>query len=344
MTKRSRTVSNYLNDFLFVHYLCRVCEELLHTFLRICGTIKLPVAMEKTEFPMEVIVFLGIWLNGKMLKLIVPQDKVTKALHQLNRILDKKSATVKELQQLTGTLNFLTRAIVPGRVFTRRIYAKYSGKENIQIAQLKQHHHIRMDKETKQDCHMWKLFLENQAAVNRPFMDFADVEVTANILNFWTDASKNKIFGFSCVFGNEWTFGKWELNFIHKEDPSIAFLELFTLCVGVFTWQENPKLNNTKVIVFCDNQSVVHMVNNMMAGCAKCMYLLRLLALNNIIHSRRIFVRYIESAKNVLSDALARMDFKHFFTSADPDMNLQPEPLPENLWPLSTLWHRMSGV
>ena len=75
----------------------------------------------------------------------------------LKFVLDKKKITVKQVEKLTGTLNFLTRAIFPGRAFTRRLYAKISMRENKGF-KLKGHHHIYVDSEMKKDCNMWGNF------------------------------------------------------------------------------------------------------------------------------------------------------------------------------------------
>ena len=59
-----------------------------------------------------------------MLMLSVPDDKRIKAINLVNQALSKRKLTVKEVQKLTGTLNFLNRAIVLGRAFTRGMYQK----------------------------------------------------------------------------------------------------------------------------------------------------------------------------------------------------------------------------
>ena len=66
---------------------------------------------------------------------------------------------VKELQQLAGLLNFLCRAIFPGRAFTRRMYAQFSGPE---FLKLKHYHHIKLNQEFISDCRVWLQFLEER--------------------------------------------------------------------------------------------------------------------------------------------------------------------------------------
>ena len=71
-------------------------------------------------------IFLGIILDGVFMLLAIPDEKRTKAVYLLNKMKDKKKATVRDLQVLCGYLNFLKKAIHPGRAFTRRMYAKYA--------------------------------------------------------------------------------------------------------------------------------------------------------------------------------------------------------------------------
>ena len=123
-------LTNYLDDFLFIALAMIDCNEKLSIFLDICKKIGVPIAEEKTEWATvtALIIFLGILLDGKSLTLSIPLEKRNRAVKMLQFIKDKKKATVKELQVLCGYLNFLCKAIFPGRPFVRRMYAKYSTK------------------------------------------------------------------------------------------------------------------------------------------------------------------------------------------------------------------------
>ena len=118
LEKVYHSIMNYLDDFLFAHYVRSVCNALMRSFINICGKIGLPLSQEKTEWAEPVMIFLGMLLNGKLHTIVIPEDKKHKALQMLQNFCCKKKATVKEIEQLTGTLNFLNRAVVPGRVFT----------------------------------------------------------------------------------------------------------------------------------------------------------------------------------------------------------------------------------
>ena len=270
--------------------------------------------------------------------LVVPEEKRLVALNWVQKFKNKRKSTIKDLQRLSGLLNFLNKAIVPGRTFTRRMYAKYSGKNFMtkKGVPLRQYHHVKLDEEFRNDCRMWESFLLYQDAINRPFMDLS-LSQTLHEISLYSDASANPRLGMGAIFrGKYWIFVKWEEGFIEKERPSIDFLKLYALCMGVFTWSKF--ITQTRVTIFCDNMPVKFMVNNMAGKCKNTMMLLRLLALDNMRRDRRVFVEHIEGKQNNLSDALSRLQFDRFFDQAPNDVNEYPERLPEELWPLSKIW------
>ena len=116
---------------------------------------------------------------------------------------------------------------------------------------------------------VWESFLQMDTAVCRPFVDFTK-EWLAEDLDFLSDASRNGKLGFRAVFDKAWTYGQWPANFIaDKEPPSIEFLELYALAIVIHLWIE--KLANRRVWLYCDNLSVVQMINKSTAGCLYCM-------------------------------------------------------------------------
>ena len=339
-------VTNYLDDFLFIEVSQPACDALMNKFLDICGQIKFPVALDKTVWGTKLIIFLGILLNGSAMCLAIPEDKRIKTLHMVQKLMEAKKSTVRGLQQLAGTLNFLCKAIHPGRVFVRRMYAKFSFEHDLRDKyskpineKLKPYHHVRLDAEFRQDCRIWQQFLLYQESVNRPFIDFQADPSDSIELDFYTDASLNENFGVGCFFPPNWGFAAWEPGWIAKVKPSIMYLELVALCAGVFMWQE--RLANMKVEIFCDNTGVRDIVNKNTSGCKNSMLLLRLLTLNSLKYNRRIKVKYVESAKNVFADHLSRMKLDQFFDEVRKQgkkITQEPSQMPETIWPVSKIW------
>ena len=242
VTGKRWAITNYLDDFLFIEKSKERCDRLVRTFLSICKHIRVPVSLEKTEWATSNLTFLGILLDGEHLTLSIPLDKKEKALRILEYFGNKNKATVKQLQELTGFLNFLSQAIFPGRAFTRRMYAKYSGTINDKSGKFKKYHHVRLDQEFKFDCEVWKLFLQGDVYTFacRPMLDINNLQ-SATQLEFYSDASRNPDLGFGAVFRNEWIFGQWEAGFIEQQQPSISFLELYVLTAGILTWSDKLK-------------------------------------------------------------------------------------------------------
>ena len=330
---RTNTVTNYLDDFLFLSLLRELCNRYVRLFIQLCDDINIPISVDKTEWANPLMVFLGILLDGTRKLLAIPEQKIAKATNIINNLV---KATVKELQSLAGILNFFNRVIVPGRAFNRRIYAKFSIKDKTGRP-LKHYHHVHLDSEFESDCRVWSYFLNNATTrrICRPFIDLGQ-SISATTLDFFTDISKSESKGFGCVFGPNYTWGKWPTDFIKSCDPSIEYLELYTLCVGILVWSE--KMKNTRVIVFCDNQAVVQMVNNYSSSCKNCMVLIRKIVLDNLVKNRRLFVQYVRSSDNIRADSLSRMDFIRFFKHSPQSINFAPEKLPDELWPIHKIW------
>ena len=254
LIRKKNRITNYMDDFLFIDLTKCGSNYILQVFRNVCDDIAFPVSEEKTCMAEPLMIFLGALLNGVAKVIAIPEEKRIKALNLIQWICSKRKATVKDLQRLAGLLNFLNRVIFPGRAFTRRIYAITAGHN------LRPFHHIRLTQEFKDDCEVWRFFLESQAGkLFRPFVDLKGL-ISAQQIGFTTDASAAKTLGFGCVYNREWCFGRWPEGFINNCKPSIEFLELYALVVGVFLWSD--KLANQRIVVLCDNISAVHMVNN----------------------------------------------------------------------------------
>ena len=73
------TVTNYLDDFLFIHYWQNFYDRLIRHFTQVCEQIGLPIAEEKTETANVVTTFLGMTLNGRRWTIAVAEEKRHKA-------------------------------------------------------------------------------------------------------------------------------------------------------------------------------------------------------------------------------------------------------------------------
>ena len=244
---------NYLDDYLFAEMVKTLCNRQVKIFIAICGQIGLPVNIDKTFWGTTVLVFLGLLIDTVNQIISIPIEKIQKGLKLLNEMLGKpsKKCTLLQLQKLCGFLNFLGRSVIPGRAFTRQLYAKTSDTNQ----KLKLHHHLRITSEMRRDMETWRIFLQHPTAFARPFLDFSS-SFLADEIDFYTDAS-GKI-GFGGISDLDYMFSLWDPRFLKSKRPSIEYLELFALVAGILAWID--KYRNRRVVLFCDNKSVRDMV------------------------------------------------------------------------------------
>ena len=327
-------ITNYLDDFLLMALRMTVSNTAVQILIEVFQVVGCPLSHEKTEFATDLITFLGVLLNGRHRLLHIPIDKKVKAINLLKWAIQRHKETIKFVQKLTGMLNFLHHVIVPGRVFTRCMYAKLkpaAGKV------LKQHHHIWLDREFIMDCHIWLSFLADDVSDSqlcRPFVDFTEDGPSAELTYLASDASLNPDFGMGAVYGNQWMYMQWPQGFVKKYSPSIEFLELYALVAAIMTWNTDTGLRNTRATVLCDNEALVHMINNSSSSCRQCMKLLRLLVVDNLKCNRRIFAKHIRTQLNILPDSLSRMNFKRFWKNTHKTMNKVPDSVTARLLPI----------
>ena len=240
-----------------------------------------------------------------------------------------RKVTVKTLQKLCGHLNFLCRCIVPGCAFTRRLYSFFNYR-------MKQHHHITVNSEMKWDLGMWQTFLRDPSTYCRPFADFS-IETNAQELSWFMDSSG--VIGFGGICKANWFSGTWSPELLSL-DPSIEFLELYALTVSVLNYLH--MFHNQRICLFCDNQSVVAMVNNSSSSCKFCMRLIRIITLESLVCNTRIFCKFIPTKENGLADALSRGQMTRFWKLMALErrtVNKQPDSIPVQLLNPHTWWN-----
>lgn len=173
-------------------------------------------------------------------------------------------------------------------------------------------------------------------------MDF-ETKLVADEVGLFSDASRAVVGkGFGCYFSEmgEWLSQVWDEHFILECEPSIQFLELYVLVVTVRLWGHHFK--NRRIEIKCDNEGVVHMVNNSTSKCSRCMVLIRKLVTHCMKHQLRVFAKHLTTKDNAIADALLRNDLQRFWKLVPSTTKINPEPIPEDLWPIPKAWFQDS--
>jgi len=144
-----------LDDFLLISKHIPSAKQKLRAFLEICRKIGIPIAMEKTEYGW-CLTFMGLELDTRLMRARLPQDKLEKCRNLVHKYTKEGKIQVRQLEALTGLLNFACKVIVPGRAFLRRLYHLMWGmKKRIP------YFHLRLSSGARLDLIMWDQFLQH---------------------------------------------------------------------------------------------------------------------------------------------------------------------------------------
>ena len=185
-------------------------------------------------------------------------------------------------------------------------------------------------------CWLGKSFLKHPSVFSRGFFEF-DSSLTSNVLNWYTDAST--LYGMGGICGSQWFIADWPEAFMKFCQPSINYLELLALTTGVLLWIHAYR--NQNVTIFCDNQSIVHMINSTSSTCCNCMSLIRIIVLQCMFFNVKLTVKHVLGVKNIFADFLSPHKYKEFWKfarSKGVKFDKRPRTIPEELWPPQKLW------
>lgn len=186
-------MSHILDDFIFVGPAkSHKCQTDLNNFLSLAAQVEIPIKNEKTVQPSAVVDVHGVELDTIKMETRLPLEKITKIRSMLETFLLRKKVTLRELQSLLGLLNFATKAIVPGRAFSRRLI-------QLTVGVSRPGHRIRLNREAKADLLAWKTFLKS---FNGRTLFCHPSLISSNAIRLYTDASSKK--GYAAVLGAKW--------------------------------------------------------------------------------------------------------------------------------------------
>lgn len=168
---------------------------------------------------------------------------------------------MKEIQSLTGLLNFACSVVLPGRAFLRRLIDLTLG--------LRSPHYVRLNGEVKADLQIWQSFL---TSFNGRTFFLEDTWYSSDKLQLYTDAAG--ALGFGAVFGSRWCYGKWPDNWLYK---NIAILEFYPIVLSLYLW--GHEMQNRCILFFTDNEALVHVINKQSCRDKALMFFMRKLVL-----------------------------------------------------------------
>ena len=222
-----------------------------------------------------------------------------------------RCTTVAKFALLLGKLSFASAVVTPGRTFTRRLWdvsKRFHGAPA--------HYKIVLSAECKKDI-QWRFTLIRDWNGKSFFLSLNITPATE--LGLFTDASGS--IGWGAFYGNEqrWIQGRW-----HADDQlkSIEFKELYALTAACGAWGE--QWGRRRIVIHCDNRSVVDCVASGTSKSPSVMSLLRTLFMICARHDFTVSALHVPGVSNCIADALSRFNMQAFRKLA-PGARAQPD-------------------
>ena len=223
---------------------------------------------------------------------------------------------LSELQSLNGKLNFYSKAIPPGRVFTRRLI-------DLTRTVTKPSHYITLVRDAREDIHWWCELLMTQ---NRASVVPDPKRLYSTDLMLFTYVARYK--GMGAIYGSQWIQAAWP-DFLYHDD--IDVLELFAIMAAARTW--GHEWAGRRVVFVTDNKPITQIWEKGSTPTPKLMSIVRRLYLHAAISHFSISFKHIFSYHNAVADALSRFQMERFRRLA-PHADKTPTPIPADVWQL----------
>jgi hypothetical protein len=94
----SNNLDHYLDDFFFVgrpHTHERA--DVMASFSKICNSVSVPIADDKTEGPTTSMKYLGLLIDTEKMMVKIPTEKLNKLLEEIKKVAFAKKVTLNKI-------------------------------------------------------------------------------------------------------------------------------------------------------------------------------------------------------------------------------------------------------
>ena len=214
-----------------------------------------------------------------------------------------RKTTVKKIQKLASSLNFICQALPAGHPFLCSLYQLTRGSSGHK-AKLGNHRKITI--ETFHDLVMFQSFLDQTAHISRYSIPFIDkLELVSLEAEFYDDATGAADKGLGCCYGHHWFQAQWsETNLFQGGfTPNIALLEQLAIVVAFHIWGHN--FTGKTLVLRSDNTATCNMINKKKANVPAAMDLIRKLTLTCFQFQIVVKAHHIAGKSNTHTDQLS---------------------------------------
>lgn len=237
---------NYQDDFIGVQSPPQAAEAFSFS-KQLLAILGLEEKEPKAVSPDVLVEALGVLFNTLNMTMSVTPSRLEEISRLLDSWLNKQKASKKQLESLIGKLMFVAKCVPPGRVFVGRLLdclRSISGRNPT----------FNVDKEILKDVTWWRYFMSSYNGVSlmlQPGWKKPDSVIA-------TDACLSGGGGINLHLKQYFHF-QFPPKFLCKP-YHINTLELIVLVVALKLW--GTSLTGHRVLMRCDNESTVSMINS----------------------------------------------------------------------------------
>ena len=281
---------NYIDDLAAVAK-WSVAFQSFEDLVGLLAKLRVTEATHKRCPPNVNMPFLGVGVDTINLVLYLTEDRLADLRAETCKWLNKSCVSKRDVQQLVGKLSFASSMVRSGRLFFSRIL-------NF-LRSLPKHGIRRIPLEAKKDIRWWALFMQEFSGVSiipEPTWGRPDALISS-------DAALVGLGGFC-----EGEYFHSPIPAHLKNDPGVFINELECMAVVIALKVWAPRLAGCRIVMNCDNQTTIAVINDGKARNQFTQACLREVAYLAATYQFVVKMCYISSEDNRISDWLSRWD------------------------------------
>ena len=275
------------------------------TLVNLLQELRIPVSKSKLCPPSTKIICLGIHIDSVEATLSIPDEKLQEILKNCVDFLKLKKFTKRQLQSLIGSLMYVHKVVKPARYFVNRLLENLRNMNEVQF----------MNEDVVRDVTWFLKFVKRfngKCKYIYPPLQCSDrIELDACLTGV----------------GGRYNNQVYQYQFRNNEVPctfSIVHLEMWNVLIGIRIWAK--QWANRAIVIKCDNEAVVGVVNNGVTRDSALAAMARNIWFVTASHNIRFQVVHIPGVNNMCADLLSRWG-----STVNRCQKLQAQ-IPEPVW------------
>ena len=278
----------YRDDFFIISPSRAECQHTQMVLITLLRKLGFQISWSKVVDPTQSITLLGIELDTVNMCSRIPTKKLEEIRQKLLEFSKRRRASKRQLQSLVGVMNWAAAVIYGGRVFLRRVI-------DLTNTLRQKMDRVLLSSDMRHDIEFWLEFMTS-------FNGKSAVLDKQPITTVYTDAC---MAGCGGVYGNDWFYCNWALDWSTVDSLHINHKELLAVVLAAARWA--PMWSGKRIYIMSDNQATVAMINKGSTKHPVAMEALRCLFWLSASYGFHLTGRYVPGTQNVAADSASRL-------------------------------------